>query len=105
MIQRLNALTAAVPLIPNPQRLIRPPVATSAIPTIRALEWVELIWMRVSECSVLVMPSPDVSLAQLTSLPDRDAAESPATGDVTPASQASPSAVQGVLGAWRGGLG
>src|SRR6185437_2846516 len=47
MTQRRTALIAAVPPMPMPHRLIKPPVATSAKPTIRALELVELIWTRV----------------------------------------------------------
>src|SRR5712691_3358604 len=46
-IQRLTALNMAVPLIPMPHMLIRPPVATRANPTTIALELVELIWMSV----------------------------------------------------------
>src|SRR5260370_40121221 len=84
MSQRRKELTAAVPLIPRPHRLIRPPVATSANPTMKALELVELIWMRVIEDSVLVMISPDIGRAQSTSLPAHRAPVSPPPGNFPP---------------------
>jgi len=83
LIQRLMALKMAVPLIPMPHMLIRPPVATKANPTIMALELVELVWMPVMGDRVLVIVSPDVGRGQLASVPARPAGQSPMAGDVT----------------------
>src|SRR5712691_11097558 len=94
MTQRLTALIAAVPLMPMPHRLIRPPVATSAKPTIRALELVELIWMRVIDDCVLINFPPMLAVRcwlggrppgpRLVLQPSRPAGplKSPLAGDV-----------------------
>src|SRR5258708_22303602 len=60
--QRLTALTMAIPLIPMPHMLIRPPVAMRANPTIMALEFGELSCMPVTDDRVLVIVSPGISV-------------------------------------------
>jgi hypothetical protein len=81
IIQRRMALNMAMPVIPMPAMLIRPPVATRAKPTIMALEFVELTCMPVIGDRVLVIVSPDVCGAQLASGPARAADQSPAAGE------------------------
>ena len=82
LIQRLMALNMAVLVMPMPQMLIRPPVATRANPTTIAFEFVELIWMPVIGDRVLVIASPDVSRVQVASVPASIRGQSPAAGDV-----------------------
>src|SRR5258707_11993501 len=82
--QLLMALNMAVPLIPAPTTLIRPPVATRAKPTIMALEFAEPPGMPVMDDRVLVIVSPDVGRTQVASVPARARRHSPAAGDVTP---------------------
>jgi len=80
--QRLTALTMAMPLIPMPHKLITPPVAMRANPTIMALEFGEPICMPVMVDRVLVIISPDVGRAQMPSVPGWTCRQSPAPGDV-----------------------
>jgi len=85
LTQRLTVFTSTVPVIPMPHMLIRPPVATRANPTIIAFE---LIWTPVVDGRLLVMVSPDVGSAQLTSFPRLAAAASPVPGDLAGSRQA-----------------
>src|ERR1017187_7841659 len=82
-IQRLMALNMAVPVIPMPAMLTRPPVATRAKPTIMALEFVELTCMPVIDDRVLVIVSPDVCGAQVASVPACAAGQSPSAGEAS----------------------